>query len=66
MFGCLAVYVKEKIVLILRDKTGAADADTGSGWRPRKSITAACVSSFRTCDHPDVRNAGDQLAGSSR
>ena len=29
MFGCLAVYVKEKIVLILRDKAGAADADNG-------------------------------------
>jgi hypothetical protein len=28
MFGCLAVYVKEKIVLILRDKPGAA-ADNG-------------------------------------
>jgi hypothetical protein len=28
MFGCLAVYVKEKIVLILRDKA-VADADNG-------------------------------------
>jgi hypothetical protein len=28
MFGCLAVYVKEKIVLILRDKPGDA-ADNG-------------------------------------
>src|SRR5580658_1737223 len=28
MFGCLAVYVKEKIVLILRDKPGSA-ADNG-------------------------------------
>jgi len=28
MFGCLAVYVGEKIVLILRDKPGA-DADNG-------------------------------------
>jgi len=28
MFGCLAVYVEEKIVLILRDK-GGADADNG-------------------------------------
>ena len=25
MFGCLAVYVRDKIVLILRDKAGAAD-----------------------------------------
>src|SRR5260370_8076710 len=28
MFGCVAVYVEEKIVLILRDKPGA-DADNG-------------------------------------
>jgi hypothetical protein len=28
MFGCLAVYVKEKIVLVLRDK-GDGDADNG-------------------------------------
>ena len=25
MFGCLAVYVKEKIVFVLRDKTGGKD-----------------------------------------
>ena len=29
MFGCLAVYVEDKIVLILRDKRNAADADNG-------------------------------------
>jgi hypothetical protein len=29
MFGCLAVYVGEKIVLVLRDKGGAAAADNG-------------------------------------
>src|ERR1039458_2262387 len=28
MFGCLAIYVEEKIVLILRDKNGE-DADSG-------------------------------------
>jgi hypothetical protein len=28
MFGCLAVYVEDKIVLVLRDK-GGADADDG-------------------------------------
>jgi hypothetical protein len=29
MFGCLAVYVADKIVLILRDNRNAADADNG-------------------------------------
>ena len=29
MFGCLAVYVGDKIVLILRDKPNAADTDNG-------------------------------------
>jgi hypothetical protein len=29
MFGCLAVYVREKIVLILRDKHGNAATDNG-------------------------------------
>ena len=29
MFGCLAVYVKEKIVMVLRDKADAAGWDNG-------------------------------------
>ena len=29
MFGCLAVYVKEKIVMVLRDKADAATPDNG-------------------------------------
>lgn len=29
MFGCLAIYIGEKIVLILRDKADAAAADNG-------------------------------------
>jgi hypothetical protein len=38
MFGCLAMYVDEKIVLILRDKPG-----------PGKNITRACDESFPAC-----------------
>jgi hypothetical protein len=49
MFGCLAVYVKDKIVLILRDK--ATDtSDNGCGSPLPRNITIACAESSRTCD----------------
>jgi len=42
MFGCLAIYVKDKIVLILRD--------TEYGSPLTKNTTRACGVSSRTCD----------------
>lgn len=48
MFGCLAVYVKEKIVLILRDKP-TSTGDNGSGSLLPKTITRACVANFLIC-----------------
>lgn len=50
MFGCLAVYVQEKIVFILRDK---ADSPTDNGvWlaTTEKHYDSLRRESFRTCD----------------
>ena len=52
MFGCLAVYVKEKIVLILRDKPGA-DSDNGI-WL---ATTEEHHESLRR-DFPNMRSIG--------
>jgi hypothetical protein len=52
MFGCLAVYVKEKIVLILRDKPGAT-ADNGV-WL---ATTAEHHESLRR-EFPNMRSIG--------
>ena len=52
MFGCLAVYVEEKIVLILRDKP-SAQADNGV-WL---ATTAAHHDSLRH-DFPKMRSIG--------
>jgi hypothetical protein len=49
MFGCLAVYVKDKIVLILRDKHKNT-ADNGVWLATTKEHTKICVASSRTCD----------------
>lgn len=38
MFGCLAVYVGPKIVMVLRENTGGGPT-TAYGWPPPKSIT---------------------------
>jgi hypothetical protein len=50
MFGCLAIYVKDKIVLILRDKPKST-ADNGV-WlaTTQEHTTRACGVSSRTCD----------------
>ena len=48
MFGCLAVYVKDKIVLILRDKP-TNTAITAYGSPLLKSTTRACGASSQTC-----------------
>jgi hypothetical protein len=50
MFGCLAVYVEEKIVLILRDKAGET-ADNGV-WL---ATTQEHHESLR-CDFPNMRS----------
>jgi len=52
MFGCIAVYVEEKIVLILRDKPGA-DADNGV-WL---ATTAQHHDSLRH-EFPQMRSIG--------
>ena len=49
MFGCLAIYVKDKIVLILRDKP-TNTADNGVWLATTKNTTRACGASSRTCD----------------
>ncbi len=38
MFGCLAIYVQDKIVLILRDKPDQTAQTTGCGSPPPMSI----------------------------
>ena len=52
MFGCVAVYVEEKIVLILRDKPGA-EADNGV-WL---ATTAEHHESLRR-EFPQMRSIG--------
>jgi hypothetical protein len=52
MFGCTAIYVKEKIVLILRDKP-SAPADNGV-WL---ATTAEHHASLR-CEFPNMRSIG--------
>jgi hypothetical protein len=49
MFGCLAIYVQDKIVLILRDKRDQA-ADNGVWLATPKTITGVCGGSSPTCD----------------
>ena len=49
MFGCLAIYVKDKIVLILRDKPKTLRI-TEYGSPLPKNTTRACGASSRTCD----------------
>jgi hypothetical protein len=48
MFGCLAVYVEDKIVLILRDRRDAT-ADNGVWLAPPKITTRACAAPSPTC-----------------
>src|SRR5271157_3600061 len=65
MFGCLAVYVEDKIVLILRDKREET-ADNGVVARhhrgvPRESATR--VSEYAI--HSGIREGGHRLAGAS-
>jgi len=45
MFGCLAVYVGEKIVLILRDKR-EGPANNGVWLARLQSITRACAANL--------------------
>jgi hypothetical protein len=49
MFGCLAIYVKDKIVLILREKPKST-ADNGVWLATTQDTTRACGVSSRTCD----------------
>jgi hypothetical protein len=48
MFGCLAIYVKDKIVLILRDKPKST-ADKGVWLATTQEHTRACGVSSPTC-----------------
>jgi len=52
MFGCLAVYVRERIVLILRDHRDHP-ADNGVWLATTPSITIACAASSPTCGRFD-------------
>jgi hypothetical protein len=49
MFGCLAIYVKDKIVLILRDKPKST-ADNGVWLATTQEHDQSLRRSFRTCD----------------
>ena len=54
MFGCLAVYVEDKIVLVLRDKVLRDKGEkkpqtTECGWPLPRSIIRAYALSSRTC-----------------
>jgi hypothetical protein len=49
MFGCLAVYVGDKIVLVLRDKPSYAE-DNGVWLATTKSTTRVCGGTSRACD----------------
>ncbi len=49
MFGCLAVYVGDKIVLMLREKQKQVE-DNGVWLATTKSTTRVCAASFPTCD----------------
>ncbi len=49
MFGCLAVYVEDKIVLILRDKRDET-ADNGVWLATTEEYHEVCDASFRICD----------------
>ena len=65
MFGCLAVYVGDKIVLILRDRRDGT-ADNGSVARhyrgtPRESASRVPEHAI----HSGIRQEGNRLAGSS-
>ena len=64
MFGCLAVYVKEKIVLVLRDKPTASRA-MAFGSPLRKTITKACAMSSPICAPLRRSNGGNRLADAS-
>ena len=50
MFGCLAVYVADKIVLILRDKPDITADNRGLARQLPKFTTTVCAASSRTCD----------------
>ena len=50
MFGCLAIYVRDKIVLILRGTSLKALRITEYGSPLPKNTTRACGVSSRTCD----------------
>jgi hypothetical protein len=49
MFGCLTVYVGDKIVLILRDRRDRA-ADNGVWLATTEEHTRVCAASSPTCD----------------
>jgi hypothetical protein len=49
MFGCLAIYVQDKIVLVLRDKRDHT-ADNGVWSLPPKTSTRVCGGSSPICD----------------
>jgi hypothetical protein len=59
MFGCLAVYVGERIVFILRDKAG--DPDTGVWVSSEKDQQAALVRELPRLAPIDV--FGDKVSG---
>ena len=59
MFGCPAIYAKDKIVLILRDKPRAPET-TECGVLQPKSMEA-CGANFPTCDQ--FRSRGSQKNG---
>jgi hypothetical protein len=49
MFGCLAIYVKDKIVLILRDKP-TSTRTTEYGLQLPRNTTRVCAVNSPTCD----------------
>jgi hypothetical protein len=64
MFGCLAVYVENKIVLILRDKRGeTADNGVWLATTEEHHESASRVPEYAI--HPGTRQEGNGVAGPS-
>ena len=65
MFGCLAVYVGDKIVLILRDKRDG-DADNGVWLATTEEHHESLRRDFpEHAIHSGIREGGNRLAGAS-
>jgi len=62
MFGCLAIYVKDKIVLILRDKP-TNTADNGVWLATTNNTTRACGTSSEHTIDSSIGQTGNGLAG---